>query len=535
LRKAGIPEKPPLSLPDKPSVAVLPFTNMSRDPEQAYFADGMTDDLITDLSKISGLFVIARNSTFAYKEKSPDVRQVARELGVKYVLEGSVRRVGDQVRVNAQLIDATTGGHIWAERYDSSLTDIFTLQDRMTRKIVSALAVELTPEEEAQTATRETDNIAAYDAFLQGWAHYNRQTGEEFAKAIEFFERAIDLDPHYATASAALALTYWMGTEFGGLSKILGVSWRELRQRSRKYIDLAMKNPTAISYMVASPAALKQRRYEDAIEYAERAVQLDPNNAEAHRALSYALFYVNRAEEAIESANRAMRLDPGNRAIPLQYIGRAHFALRHYEQAVEFIERARDVNPKVTPHSAMLAAALAQLGRDEEARPALEKYNATWGYTPSVREVMYFWPFKDSDVARRFAEGLVKVGLPPPASGYYVLSDQEQLKADEIRALVFGRTVTGFDPWSGEQWWIKRDADGQSTWRGTAEKSWSGPSVDADRGASRIAGNLLCERWEVQDFQICLPLFRNPEGTKEGKDEYVAIYDTGIYPWSPVE
>ncbi len=393
----------------------------------------------------------------------------------------------------------------------------------------------LTPEEERQAATPDTNNIAAYDAFLQGWAHYNRQTGEDFAKAIGFFEKAIKLDPDYARARGALALTYWMGSEFGGLGRLLDVSWRELRQRSRKYLDLALKDPTSVTYMVASPTVLKQRRYDEAIAYAESAVALDPNNAEAHRALAYALFYANRPEDAIESAKRALRLDPNNRAIPLQYIGRAHFAMGNFEQAVSFIERARDLNPKVTPHSAMLAAALAHLGRDEEARIALESYNEGWGYSPSVREVMYFWPFKDPVVAKRFADGLVKAGLSPPPSGYYVLSDKERLTGNEIRALVFGRTVTGFDPWSAEQWWIERDKDGQSTWRGTAEKSWSGPRVEADSSTSWVEADLLCERWDMQDFQVRLPVFRNPEGTKEDKNEYIAIYDTGIYPWSPIE
>ena len=159
-------------LPDKPSIAVLPFNNMSDDPSQEYFADGMTEDLITDLSKISGLFVIARNSSFSYKGQGVQVRQVAEELGVRYVLEGSVRRVGDQVRINAQLIDATTGGHIWAERYDGTLDDVFALQDNVTREIIAALAVTLTGEEVAQQARRETTSAAAHDAYLQGWAHY---------------------------------------------------------------------------------------------------------------------------------------------------------------------------------------------------------------------------------------------------------------------------------------------------------------------------------------------------------------------------
>ncbi len=201
-------ERMAFPLPDKPSIAVLPFANMSDDPSQDYFADGMTEDLITDLSKISGLFVIARNSTFTYKGKTVTIRQVAEELGVRYVLEGSVRRAGDQVRINAQLIDATTGGHVWAERYDSSLTDVFALQDKVTQNIVTALAVNLTAGERERQARKETDSPDAYDAFLRGWAHYRLFTPEDLGKSVPYFEQAIQLDPNYGRAHAALAAVY---------------------------------------------------------------------------------------------------------------------------------------------------------------------------------------------------------------------------------------------------------------------------------------------------------------------------------------
>jgi adenylate cyclase len=189
-------------LPDKPSIAVLPFENLNRDPEQEYFVDGMTDDLITDLSKISGLFVIARNSAFTYKGKPVKIRRVAEELGVRYVLEGSVRKADNRVRINAQLIDATTGGHLWAERYDGEMGDVLTLQDRITGKIVAALAVKLKAGEQEQIARKYTDNEAAYDAFLQGRAHYVRRTPDDFAKAVRYFKKAIELDPNYGRAYA---------------------------------------------------------------------------------------------------------------------------------------------------------------------------------------------------------------------------------------------------------------------------------------------------------------------------------------------
>ncbi|MBW1784946.1 MAG: hypothetical protein JRL30_29915, partial [Deltaproteobacteria bacterium] len=198
LRQAGLPEHAPLPLPDKPSIAVLPFVNMSDDPTQEYFSDGITEDLITDLSKISGLFVIARNSVFQYKGKPVDVKNISRELGVRYVLEGSVRKASEKVRINAQLIDATTSGHLWAERYDRDLKDIFALQDEVTQKIVSALVVKLTGDEQKRLGHRGTDNLEAYDCTLRGLDYFFRVTKEANVHARQMFKRAIDLDPGYA-------------------------------------------------------------------------------------------------------------------------------------------------------------------------------------------------------------------------------------------------------------------------------------------------------------------------------------------------
>src|SRR6185295_3671053 len=191
-----------LPLPDKPSIAVLPFNNFSTDTQQGYFADGMTEDLITDLSNVSGLFVIARNSSWTYKDKPTKVQQVAEELGVRYVLEGSVQREGDQVRIKAQLVDALNGRHLWAERYDGSAGEVFALQDKVIRQIVAVLEVKLTSDESVQVAGAETAVPQVYDAFLQGWYHYRRHTAEDTAKAITFFEQAIQLDPGYSQAYA---------------------------------------------------------------------------------------------------------------------------------------------------------------------------------------------------------------------------------------------------------------------------------------------------------------------------------------------
>ena len=223
---------------DKPTIAVLPFANMSTDPEQEYFSDGITDDLITDLSKVSGLFVIARNSVFTYKGKNAKVQQIGKDLGVRYVLEGSVRRVGNNIRINAQLIDTTTGGHLWAERYDGSIVDVFKLQDRVTSTIVAALKVELTPREQAVTEDRGTNNIAAYDVFLRGWEHLLRKSPEDAVKAIALFEQALKLDPNYSRAYAALAQTYWDNSLDPKFNTLMGLDTGQVRHELLPLISL---------------------------------------------------------------------------------------------------------------------------------------------------------------------------------------------------------------------------------------------------------------------------------------------------------
>ncbi|MEE9147099.1 MAG: adenylate/guanylate cyclase domain-containing protein, partial [Candidatus Tectomicrobia bacterium] len=226
---------------DKPSIAVLPFTNMSGDPQQEYFADGITEDLITDLSKLSGLLVIARNSTFTYKGQSPDVRHVGRDLGVRYVLEGSIRRAGEQVRINAQLIDAKTGGLLWAERYDNRIDNVFAVQDTITRKIVAALAVTLTAGDRERLARQETENVAAYDAFLQGWEYLHRHRPEAIGPAITHLERALQLDPDFPRANAALAAAY--GTVLvRSWHTQLGIGLGETHVRGKAYLKKALEH-----------------------------------------------------------------------------------------------------------------------------------------------------------------------------------------------------------------------------------------------------------------------------------------------------
>jgi len=297
-----------LKLPDKPSIVVLPFINMSDDPKQEYFSDGMAEDLMTDLSKISGLLVISRNSAFAYKGKSIESKQIAEKLGVRYLLEGSVRKAGEQVRINAQLIDATTDHHLWAERYDGKMDNIFVLQDKITQKIVAALAVKLAKEEQEHLASRETSNIAAYDAFLKGMDYLNRH--DRTAKALSYFEKAIKLDPNYGRAYAGLARAYEDASYFDLFSRF-GLSFQETRLWMRHYLQLAMKNPTSFASVLNAMIIYLERRYEEAIAEIRRAITIDPNNAQSNWNMSRALTAGGRPEEAIEYAKIALRIDPG--------------------------------------------------------------------------------------------------------------------------------------------------------------------------------------------------------------------------------
>jgi TolB-like protein/Flp pilus assembly protein TadD len=431
LRKAGIPEKPPLPLPDKPSIAVLPFTNISGDVEQEYFSDGMTDTLITDLSKISELFVIARNSVFTYKGKPMKVEQISRELGVRYVLEGSVQRAGNQVRINAQLIDTTTGGHLWAERYDGKMDDVFALQDKITQKIVAALAVTLGAGEKERVVKKETDNIAAYDAFLKGWGHYQRHTPEDYAKAVSYLEKATYLDPEYGRAYASMALIH------SRVSK-LGKNWlnalylRDTWQAdlvAKKYLKLAMKIPTSTAYRAASFINVYDRQYKAAIADAERALNLDPNNSGSHENMAFVLIMAGRPQEALVFTQKAMRLDPHNLANPLYYVGLAHFSLKEFEKAVNSLKRALTYSPGHTAYLMTLAAAYGHLRREKEAEATLQlvvktltrmdaRFQREYSMSPEERwEQMIsvftyrYPPFRENEMTDRFEDGLTKAGL----------------------------------------------------------------------------------------------------------------------------
>ena len=395
-----------LKLPKKPSVAVLPFVNMSGDPEQEYFSDGITEDLITDLSKVSGLFVIARNSVFTYKGKAVKIRQVGRELGVRYVLEGSVRKVGDRVRITAQLVDTTTEGHLWAERYDRDLEDIFALQDEVTQKIVAALAVALTEEEEDRLARKYTGNVEAYDYFLRGLEYHFHPTKEKNIQARLMFEKAIELDSEFAAAYAQLGRTHLRGYSHMWSQDPKGLNRAfDLAQKAR---DLDDTLPEA--YFVFGQVYYYERQHEQAIAQLEKAITLSPNYADAVAELGDVLSFAGRPEEAIGLIEKAMRFNPTPPSWYLDNLGRAYLLTEQYEEAIASFKRVLSRNPDYWVSHVYLAASYANLGRQKEAQAVvaeLQRINPM----VSLETSRQLEPFKDQAVLDRFIEALRKAGL----------------------------------------------------------------------------------------------------------------------------
>ena len=514
-----------LALPDKPSIAVLPFENMSGDPEQEYFADGIVEDIITDLSKISGLFVIARNSSFAYKDKKTDIRTVAKELGVLYVVEGSVRRVGNEVRINAQLIEAATGGHLWAERYDGSLADVFALQDKVTEKIVLALAVNLTSGEQSQKIRLRFDNPWAYDAFLQGREFYRRATPEDYAKAVPHLEDAIQLDNKYGRAYAALAEIYRDSAVMGW--DVLDVSPDEAFWRAEQFLHEALKDPSPLAHQVASKMLSRQGRYDEATAQAERAIALDANDPAGYMAMAEALIWAGDSTRSVKIINKAMRLDPHYPPGYLFQLGLAHYGTSQFDEAASALERATKRSPNDYSQLTILAATYGHLGRKQAAESAIARANEQrrkMGRPPLTLAVVNRWPFKELADRKRLRDGLRKVGVPevPPS---YAGRLKDRLTGNEIRSLLFGRTQHGFDPKTHKDWMVSLAADGESMvlapWFSGTEIRW----IEGDKLCSRHKGS-------AAGSKTCAFIFRNPEGTADGRNQFEWVGGARIYPFS---
>jgi TolB-like protein/Flp pilus assembly protein TadD len=405
--KVASVEKMAFPLPDKPSIAVLPFTNMSNDPKQDFFSDGITEEIITALSKVPKLFVIARNSTFTYKGKPVKVQQVSEELGVQYVLEGSVRKDGNNIRIAAQLIDALTGNHVWAERYDRNLTDIFAVQDEITKKIITAMQVKLTEGEQAQAHARGTKNLEAYLKYLQARELSTRLNPESNALAKQLAEEAIALDPMYAWAYSVLAHTHiadsWLGT-----SKSPGDSIEksmELLQKAIILDDTCTDAHRLLGYTFSMTG-----QHDKAVAEGEKAVALNPNSADSHMQFGKILTFAGRYEESIPELQKAIRLNPIPPNIYLYSLGISYTLTKQYDKAITWCEKAVRREPNSLFARLFLAAAYSRAGRNEEARiEAAEvlRINPNFSLEKFAKSVTY----KNQEDVERTISALRKAGL----------------------------------------------------------------------------------------------------------------------------
>jgi len=523
--KRGSVEKVTIQLPDKPSIAVLPFDNLSGNPEQEYFSDGITDDLITDLSKISSLFVVARNSSFMYKGQTAKTQKIAEELGVRYILEGSVRRAGNKVRINAQLIDAITGGHLWAERYDRDYKDILELQDEVLERIVYALSIKLTQKEKEQLVRKYTESLEAYDYYLRGEKSLYKYSVEENEKARPMFQKAIDLDPNFAQAYAAYAMASYYIWAYAPVRKIENDREKAFEFASKA---LALDSNLPMAHLVLAEIQISHHLFDEAITSAEEAVDLEPNYADSHLMKAYILTNIGRHEEAIREINTGFRLNPNPPPYYYQRLGFVQFNLKQYSKAINSIKNAGDTIPE-SIRSWVLAPSYAYLGRLDEARATLKKLvKVSWNLKLRYIVHPYNCYFKLEKDRKHLFEGFRKAGLQDPPDHYRRSMDdivQNILSGKEIKDLAVGRTWSGFNPGSRDQWRINFTEDGKLPTRGV----WG-----TESGSYWIEEFRICWKWQESTARQdgCGFVYPNPKGSAEQKNQYEWVSRNFVYPFS---
>ena len=403
-------EKMAFPLPDKPSIVVIPFDNLSKEPDQDYLVDGITDQIIMGLSKIPDMFVIAKESSFSYKGKAVEVRQISEELGVQYVLEGSVQKAGDRVRITAQLIDAQTGRHLWAERYDRDLKNIFALQDEITLQILTALQIKLTKGDQARYAAKGTKSLEAYLKYMKGWEHFARGSHDDYILARQMCEEAIALDPEYPAPYVILGWTHLLDAMLG-TSKSPRESMVQAFRLGQK--ALAMDDSSTWAHGLLGNIYLFKREHEKAIAKLERAVTVNPNYAQGFMFLGQALAYAGRPQEAVPLLKKAMRLNPLSQkhaSMVLYRLGTTYGIMGRYEEAVSELKKARNIRPDFWAIHLALASFYIRLGREEEARAAAAE---VLRIVPkfSLERFAKTVPYKNQAYRERFVDALRKAGL----------------------------------------------------------------------------------------------------------------------------
>ena len=398
---------PPPRLPDKPSIAVLPFINMSGDPEQEYFSDGITEDIINALSRLRWFFVIARNSTFAYKGQAVDVKQVGRDLGIRYVLEGSVRKSGQRVRITGQLVDALAGNHIWSERYDRELTDIFALQDEITASVMAAIEPKLLAAEGTRAEKRSIDDLDAWDLVARALSHFWKLTAAESETAIGILRQAVDRYPNYAPAHSMLAFALLVSGHMGWMSD--GGDREFATQLAQRTVELDDSDPWA--HIALGHLAFSRRQTDESVRHFQAALDLNPNFAAAHGFLGFALALAGRSDEAITHCEQAIRMSPRDPLNSFFFTGIsvAHYLAGRYIEAVKWGRQVLQLRPGVIGGHRILCASLAQAGQIEEARAAMSVLRQLQPNL-SIAWVKQSVPYTSGPM-ERFLEGLRKAGL----------------------------------------------------------------------------------------------------------------------------
>ena len=398
----------PLELPDKPSIAVLPFDNMSGEPSQEYFSDGLTEQIINGLCKVSNLFVIARNTSFAYKGKGISIKQIAHELGVRYILEGSVQRAEDRVRITAQLIDSITDYHVWSENYDRNLTDIFALQDEIALNIMYAMQIKLTYGEQARLWAGDTKNLQAFDKQMRGWECFNNLNEKDNNQARNFFKEAINIDKTSAMPYAMLGFTHILDFWYGWTRSPLQ-SFEEAEKNVEK--ALLLNNSIDLAHLLLGWIYLLKRKHEEAIKEVELAVELNPNGAEVHAHLAVMHIYSDETEVAIQLLKRAFRLNPIPPPYYYDFMAMAHMKNGKYEKTIELSKKGLRDHPDEIGIYLTLAASYSALNRIEEAQNAVDeilRINPNF----SLEYYSKTLPYKNQETLDKYVEALRKAGLP---------------------------------------------------------------------------------------------------------------------------
>jgi adenylate cyclase len=513
-------QKPPA--PHRPSVAVLPFANLSGDPSQDYFADGITEALITDLAKLSGLDVIARNSVFAYKGQSVALSDVARKLGVRYVVEGSVQRAGEQSRITAQLIDAATGDHLWADRFDRGAAEVFAVQDEMSRDIVKSLGMNPTTSGTERMARPPTVNLEAYDYYLRGEQVSRTGRPSALREALHFYAQAVALDPSFAEAFAADARTavyIWRNNYDYVLQSALA------RKRAYENAGRALQlNPNlSLPYAMLAILQVVDQRYEEAIESAKRAVVLGPGDVQAHVAIGYVYLFAGKFADAAAAIKTALRLDPNLSPVDRQVAGLVFFFNGDNDRAIATLERAREDAPGVSTILISLAAAYARAGRIADARAAVAQCIRLPDYN-SLAAIRVDWAhFRNGKDLTFVLETLRKAGLPEWPFNFSA-DENDRLNGEAITRLVLGHTLQGrIEP--GLPTMMQIDQDGKTAFRSSIQFLTETVFVDRDE---------LCEKSEnVFGLADCGPVYKRKSA--DGGPSYAYVNSSKVFYFSPVK